>query len=64
MAYASVCRFGELGFTELPSALCLFTRRTGSAAVFILVHVNDLGILSSSRQVLEANCTSCARRTA
>jgi hypothetical protein len=43
----------SMGFTELPSALCLFTRRTGSAAVFILVHVNDLGILSSSRQVLE-----------
>jgi Reverse transcriptase (RNA-dependent DNA polymerase) len=43
----------SMGFAELPSALCLFMRRTGSAAVFILVHVNDLGILSSSRQVLE-----------
>jgi hypothetical protein len=31
----------------------LFMRRTGSAAVFILVHVNDLGIFSSSRQVPE-----------
>jgi hypothetical protein len=40
-------------FMELPSTLCVFMRRTGSAAVFILVHVNDLGVLSSSRQVLE-----------
>jgi Reverse transcriptase (RNA-dependent DNA polymerase) len=43
----------SMGFAELPSVLCLFMRRTGSATVFILVHVNDLGILSSSRQVLE-----------
>jgi hypothetical protein len=43
----------SMGFAELPSALCVFMRRTGSAAVFILVYVNDLGILSSSRQVPE-----------
>jgi Reverse transcriptase (RNA-dependent DNA polymerase) len=43
----------SMGFAELPSALYLFMRRTGSAAVFILVYVDDLGILSSSRQVLE-----------
>jgi hypothetical protein len=42
-----------MGFTALPSALCLFMRRTGSAAVVILVYVDDLGILMSSRQVLE-----------
>jgi hypothetical protein len=43
----------SMGFAELPSALCVYMRRTGSAAVFILVHVNDLGIFSSSRPVLE-----------
>jgi Reverse transcriptase (RNA-dependent DNA polymerase) len=43
----------SMGFTELPSALCVYLRRTGSVVVVILVHVNDLGIFSSSRQVLE-----------
>jgi hypothetical protein len=43
----------SIGFTELPSALCTFMRRTGSGIVFILVYVDDLGIFSSSRQVLE-----------
>jgi hypothetical protein len=43
----------SMDFAELPSALCLFMRKTGSAAVFILVYVDDLGIFSSSRQVLE-----------
>jgi hypothetical protein len=41
----------SMGFTELPSALCMFMRRTGSGIVFILVYVDDLGILSSSNQV-------------
>jgi hypothetical protein len=31
----------------------MFMRRTGSGIVFILVYVDDLGIFSSSRQVLE-----------
>jgi hypothetical protein len=43
----------SMGFAELPSALCLFMRRTGSVVFVILVYVDDLGILSSSRQVLE-----------
>jgi Reverse transcriptase (RNA-dependent DNA polymerase) len=43
----------SMGFTELPSALYMFMRRTGSGIVFILVYVDDLGIFSSSRQVLE-----------
>jgi Reverse transcriptase (RNA-dependent DNA polymerase) len=43
----------SMGFTELPSALCMFMRRTGSGIVFILVYVDDLGIFSSRRQVLE-----------
>jgi hypothetical protein len=34
----------SMGFAELPSALCMFMRRTGSAAVVILVYVDDLGI--------------------
>jgi hypothetical protein len=48
----------SMGFMELPSALCVYMRRTGSAAVFILVYVNDLGIFSSSRQVLK-DVTDC-----
>jgi hypothetical protein len=43
----------SMGFTELPSALCMFMRRTGSGVVVIFVYVDDLGIFSSSRQVLE-----------
>jgi Reverse transcriptase (RNA-dependent DNA polymerase) len=43
----------SMGFAELPSALCVYTRKTGSVVVVILVYVNDLGILSSSRQVPE-----------
>jgi hypothetical protein len=48
----------SMGFTELPSALCVCMRRTGSAAVVILVYVDDLGIFSSSRPVLE-DVTEC-----
>jgi hypothetical protein len=43
----------SMGSTALPSAPCVFIRRTGSGIVFILVYVDDLGIFSSSRQVLE-----------
>jgi Reverse transcriptase (RNA-dependent DNA polymerase) len=43
----------SMGFTALPSALCLFMRRTGSVVVVIFVYVDDIGIFSSSRQVLE-----------
>jgi hypothetical protein len=43
----------SMGFTELPSALCVYMRRTGSVVVVILVYVDDLGIFSSSRQVPE-----------
>jgi hypothetical protein len=43
----------SMGFTELPSALCVFMRRTSSVVVVILVCVDNLGILSSSCQVLK-----------
>jgi hypothetical protein len=43
----------SMGFTELPSALCVFMRRTSSVIVVIHVCVDDLGILSSSNQVPE-----------